>query len=77
MAESQYSKLCLLGIAEQPIGYDLMTDRERTKARNQFTALALLEGASKKRYGLLLSDLENDFLKGNTNIFSDSMEDAL
>ena len=60
-------------ISEEDHGivYKYLTDPEKEeidkKAHDQYIAMGFLRQADSRRYGIVLADLENDYMKGDTN----------
>ena len=69
VAESQFGLICLIKIATETEYYDLKSAAERQtireEMRDKFTAMAFFEGSNKKKYGKLLTNLINDYLRGS------------
>ena len=58
------SQLASLGLSVTSAS-DAERKAARQAARQQYLAVAFLMGADRNRYGLLIQDLENDFIQGN------------
>ena len=45
----------------------MITNEARIVSKNKYLGMALILGACRKRYGKLLTELQNDYMKGNNN----------
>ena len=45
----------------------MSTDYARIVSKNKYLGMALILGACRRRYGKLLTELQNEYVKGNNN----------
>ena len=78
--EMQFGPVIPQEIVDKVEDYEIMDKEQQEEAeeaeKQKFAALAFLEGANRDKFGKVLAEMNNNFVKGTTH-YPENVEDAL